>query len=278
MSASDDDTETVSTSAENSLKETSKVSVRLIPLNTQSGETSQIDRGRVTGALASIITPDVIEGSRRQYERRKLAIPAYITGCDPDGTVWQEVTDTIDVSAVSVSVRMSRRVPRGLVVQLTLALPQELRTSQQLSPLYFLYAIVQRVEPAEQSRRVIGLEFIGEQPPAGYLEKPWTIYRPVWSGPDRRREPRQQRAEFVIIEYFDELMRLLEQRAGVTEDVSRGGARVYTERVPGEFEWVRIQFLDQGLKSYAAVRGRFTGEDGGERLCLQFLNDDLLRK
>jgi hypothetical protein len=229
----------------------------------------------VTGALSRIVIPDDAEGDRRQGERRKLSIPAYMTGCDPDGSVWQETTDTIDVSTIGVSVRLGRRVPPGLVVQLTLALPQELRKTQQVSPLYFLYAIVQRVEPAEQGRRVVGLEFIGEQPPAGYLEKPWTIYRPVWKGPDRRREPRQQRAEFVIIEYFDELMRLVGQKAGVTEDISRGGARIYTERVPGDFEWLRVQFLDHGFKSYAAVRSRFTGEDGGERLCLRFLDNKL---
>jgi hypothetical protein len=255
-------------------QETEKEPVHLVSLTTPSEAASPIDRGRVTGALTKIITSDDTEADRRQSDRRKLSIPAYITGCDPDGSVWQETTDTIDVSGVGVSVRLARRVPLGLVVQLTLALPQELRKTQQVSPLYFLYAMVQRVEPAEQGRRAVGLEFIGEQPPAGYLEKPWSIYRPVWSGPDRRREPRQQRVEFVIIEYFDELMHLVEQRAGMTENISRGGARIYAERIPGEFEWVRVQFLDQGIKSYAAVRGRYTGEDGGERLCLQFLNNE----
>jgi hypothetical protein len=275
MYASEDRSEDEISVIANHSAESEKEPVHLASLSAQSEEASPIDRRRVTGALSKIITSDDTEGESRQSERRKLAIPAYITGCDPDGSVWQETTDTIDISGVGVSVRLARRVPLGLVVQLTLALPLELRKTQQISPLYFLYAMVQRVEPAQQGRRVMGLEFIGEQPPAGYLEKPWTIYRPVWKGPDRRREPREQRAEFVIIEYFDELMRLVDHKAGVTEDISRGGARIYTERVPNEFEWVRVQFLDQSFKSYAAVRGRFIGEDGGERLCLQFFDSKL---
>jgi hypothetical protein len=276
MPASGDDDQDMPAFPANHSADAEPGPIHLVPITAQNEEAFPINRGRVTGALTSIVSPDdPIEGDRRQYGRCKLSIPAYIMGCDPDGSVWQEVTDTIEVSAVGVSGRLGRRVPRGLVVQLTLALPQELRKTQQVSPLYFLYAMVQRVEPAEQGRRVRGLEFIGEQPPPGYLETPWTIYRPVWKGPDRRLEPRQQRAEFVIIEYFDELMRLVQQRAGVTEDMSRGGSRIYTERVPDEFEWVRVQFLDQGFKSYAAVRSRYTGEDGGERLCLQFLDTKL---
>jgi len=43
---------------------------------------------------------------------------------------------------------------------------------------YNVYTLVRRVEPPRQGVRAIGVEFIGEHPPAGFLDKPWSVFRP----------------------------------------------------------------------------------------------------
>ncbi|HEU4387595.1 MAG TPA: hypothetical protein VFV34_07345, partial [Blastocatellia bacterium] len=54
--------------------------------------------------------------------------------------------------------------------------------------------------------------------------------------------------------------------------VSSEGARVYVQVSPPEFELVKIIGRNNGFESNASVRNRFTGKDGFERLCLQFLD------
>ena len=131
---------------------------------------------------------------------------------------------------------------------------------------------MRRVEPAEGATRVVGLEFIGNQPPAGYLHKPWAVFRTqAWNGPDRRREPRIKRAENVLIEYLDESREMLGREVAVTENLSLSGARLRVKNAPEAFEMARVTSGNQDFSSLAFVRNRFTGNNGYERLCLQFI-------
>jgi hypothetical protein len=209
---------------------------------------------------------------RRKWQRYKLSIPVCVTGFDHDEGRWQEETNTIDCSRTGLTVRLGRRVRLGLVLHLFLPLPVELRSFQQAEPNCSIYGVVRRVEPAEFGMRVVALEFIGEQPPPGYDEIPWATYRTEWDGAERRREPRELRCEPVIIEYFDDLMQPIKQAAGVTEDLSLSGAKVYVTRVPENVEWIKVSCLKHRFDSYAVVRNRFVGVDGYEYLCLQFVD------
>jgi hypothetical protein len=132
--------------------------------------------------------------NRRRYERFKLCVPALIAGYDDATARWQEVTKTIDVSRMGVAVNMKKRVRHGAVLHVTLPLPTKFRSHGFSEPGYNMYAIVRRVELAGDGVRVVGLEFIGAHPPAGYLHKPWAAFRTQkWTGPDRRRDPRFER-------------------------------------------------------------------------------------
>ncbi|HJQ24311.1 MAG TPA: PilZ domain-containing protein [Blastocatellia bacterium] len=113
---------------------------------------------------------------RRRAPRLQLALPAHVTGHDRYHGKWQETTQTLNVSRSGVAIPLSRRIPQGTVLRLTLPLPARWRTHDHSSHNYNVYAIVRRVERPQQGRQVVGLEFLGEQPPAGYWEKPWGVF------------------------------------------------------------------------------------------------------
>ena len=210
---------------------------------------------------------------RRRCERFKLTVPVLIAGYDCTGGKWQEVTRTVDVSRIGVALRMRRRVKHGLVVHITMPLPTKLRSHGFSEAGYNMYAIARRVEPLIDGMRVVGFEFIGANPPTDYLYKPWATFRTQkWNGSDRRREPREERSEAVAVEYLDESMQRITREAGVIENVSPGGARVCVKAAPPEFEFVRITSPNRSFNSLALVRNQWSGTDGFERLCLQFVD------
>jgi hypothetical protein len=212
--------------------------------------------------------------NRRRYERFKLCVPALIAGYDYANERWQEVAKTIDVSRMGVAIHIKKRVPHGAVVHVTLPLPTKFRSHGFSEPGYNMYAIVRRVELASEGVRIIGLEFIGPHPPAGYLHKPWATFRTQkWSGPERRREPRFERVEPAVIEYLTETRQSLGKEVAFTENVSLSGARVTVNSAPEEFEFVRVISADRNFESLALVRNQFAASDGLERLCLQFLDN-----
>lgn len=212
--------------------------------------------------------------NRRRCERFKLAVPALVAGYDPAGGKWQEVTKTIDVSRMGVALRMKRRIAHGSVVHITLPLPTRLRSHGFSDPGYNMYAIVRRVEPLNDGVRVVGLEFLGKRPPTGYLHKPWTSFRTdQWSGPDRRREPRYETSEQVVVEYLDHAMQMVGREIALAENVSLSGARLVVESIPVDFECVRVTSARRSFHSLAAVRNRYVGKDNSERLCLQFMEN-----
>src|SRR5205085_8827130 len=125
-------------------------------------------------------------------DRLKLSIPVRVVGTDraADGK-WSEMTETVDVSRTGVRLRMTRPVRYGMVLYLSLPMPAKLRSHGFAGSSYNVYTLVRRIEPPKKGVRVVGLEFIGEHPPPGYLEKPWATFRTRrWTGDERRRARR----------------------------------------------------------------------------------------
>ncbi|HTG18046.1 MAG TPA: DnaJ domain-containing protein, partial [Blastocatellia bacterium] len=146
------------------------------------------------------ITDKAAAENRRRCERFKLTVPALVAGYDPENKRWQEVAKTVDVGRMGVAVRMQQRVRHGAVVHVTLPLPTKLRNHGFSDAGYNMYAIVRRVEPVQDGFRLVGLEFIGNHPPAGYLYKPWATFRTQkWNGLNRRREERVDHIEPVLL-------------------------------------------------------------------------------
>jgi len=133
---------------------------------------------------------------------------------------------------------------------------------------------VRRIGTLAEGYRVIGVEFMGEDAPPGYFERPWATFKiDSWQGPERRREPRVDRSEVVSIRYLNESLEVIRQEVAVTENISPGGARVFVKGAPSEVEVIRIMNLTHSFESLAAVCNRYIGSDGFERICLKFLDN-----
>jgi hypothetical protein len=213
--------------------------------------------------------------NRRRCERFKLSIPARVTGYDRKNGKWQEMTETIDVGRTGVRLRLRKRVKNGTVLFVTLPLPTKLRSHGFAEQSYNVYTLVRRVEPPKQGIRAIGVEFLGERPPAGFLDKPWAIFRAKrWGGSERRRQPREDRSEVVGIEYFDESMQSIGREQGKTENIGRYGLRVAGTTAPSEFDLIAVSLPKFKFEALAALRNRYMGKDGLERLCLQLIDKE----
>jgi hypothetical protein len=154
--------------------------------------------------------------NRRRTQRFSLIVPVLVCSYDRKNEKWEEMAQTINVSRTGLRLRLRRRVRHGSIIHLSLPLPVKLRNHGFSDPTYGVYALVRRVEPSKKGVRVIGVEFVGEQPPKGYLDKPWAVFKTkTWAGQDRRRKPRKDCSEVVWLEYFNEAMQCKIGRAHV---------------------------------------------------------------
>jgi hypothetical protein len=213
--------------------------------------------------------------NRRRCPRMKLTIPARVTGYDQQLGKWSEMTETVDVSRTGVKLQLRRKVKHGMVLHVTLPLPTKLRSHGFADQSYSVYTFVRRIEPPKQGVRSVGLEFVGENPPPGYLEKPWSVFRVKrWGGSERRRPNRVEHAEPVRLEYLDEGMQCLSTERANTENISQYGVRIISQAAPADFDFVRVSSDRMRFEALAALRSRFVGKDGRERLCLQLIDKE----
>ena|SRR5215216_4228078 len=110
--------------------------------------------------------------NRRKFRRFKLSIPVLVTGYDNEKGKWREYTQTIDLSQTGALLRLSKQVENGKVLHLTMPRPELLRQHNYDDPKYSMYAVVRRIEPYTNRRALVALEFLGENPPSGYLDIP----------------------------------------------------------------------------------------------------------
>jgi hypothetical protein len=251
-----------------------------------SSEGNRAELGSLLAAEPLLAEPDVLEDNgaeefpsglnRRRSERFKLTIPVRVTGYDSRFGRWNELTFTVDVSKTGALVKMRRQVKQGMVVNLLLPLPATLREHNYAGSTYGVYALVRRVEALKGGLRTVGLEFLDEQPPEGYLEKPWGSFEVgSWNGVERRREAREERSEAVWVEYFTKSMECLGRQIARTENISRGGMRiVQLKPAPAEFEVLRISSPNRQLQRFGVVCNRFVGKDQFERLCIRIVADE----
>jgi curved DNA-binding protein CbpA len=235
----------------------------------------RFDIGSGAAGLIEVLPPPTSSSAnRRRFERIRLTVIARVTGHDRIRGKWEEIAETMDVSRKGAALRMSTRLRHGAILRLEIALPPAMRSHGFAEPTFRVYAAVRRIGPLEDGYRVIGVEFMGEEAPPGYFERPWATFKiDSWQGPERRREPRINKSEVVSIRYLNESMEVIRQEVAVTENVSPGGARVFVKGAPSEVETIRIMNLSHSFESLAAVCNRYIGNDGFERICLKFLDN-----
>jgi hypothetical protein len=215
-----------------------------------------------------------------------LSVPVRVLGHDPDGTPWEEMTASDDVSYGGASFPLRHAHGVGQVLLLSAPLPRNFRRYDLAETSYKIYGLVRNTRATADDDHVAGVMFIGRVPPKGYDVKPGGRYRlPAdpktgpGSGAERRSHERLQLFVNVRVRRLGMSGPMEEQT--VTENVCRGGARVYTTLPVSSGETVTVTDLDDKVAAEALVRNVYTGPDHVARLNLQFSDpavfDRLLR-
>ncbi len=209
---------------------------------------------------------------RRRHQRFELKLPVRVTGYHQTRGKCQEIAQSYDVSICGALLKLTMPVRRGMIVQLSMPMPMTLRSHGFFEDHYEVYGIVRRIVRNEDEAKLIGLEFIGEEAPEAWSEKPWGIFQVESLGDEeRRRATRKRVMKSIHIEYLDKDMNLLAKEEAITEDVSRQGMRVCVKKAPEALFMVKVESLSGNFEGYADVITRYQGEDNMERLCLAFL-------
>ena len=79
---------------------------------------------------------------RRKNPRQGLAIPTRVQGFLADGSIWDEMTTTVDVSSGGACFKLVHEAELGQVLLLTLALPKRLRQHDLMDTSYRVYTLV----------------------------------------------------------------------------------------------------------------------------------------
>lgn len=212
------------------------------------------------------------KANRRARDRFELTLPVTVTGYDENASDWHEAAQSVDLSRTGACILLTRRVLVGNILYLRMPMPVVLRAHEYIEPTYGTYAIVRWIGSPRDGFRLAGIEFIGELPPPGFLQRPWARFQiGKWDGKDRRAEPRESVSEAIEIEYFDESEQLIKRDSGFISDISTSGVRVCVQEPPSDADLIRIIRPKASLSVFARVRNRFKGRDGYERLCAQLI-------
>ncbi|HTH50504.1 MAG TPA: PilZ domain-containing protein [Pyrinomonadaceae bacterium] len=237
------------------------------------------------------------EKENRRIQRISLPLPVRVEVRVDRESSWYEITRLSDVSAFGCGFEMKRPVKRGRLVLLTIPMPRQLRSFDHAEPQYRVWGLVRRcisTGSAVTPQYAVGVAFIGKNPPAGYIEHPsrlyelmerndeggglWHIGQADLRADDRhlpnelRKQTRYFIPEPVIIEQTDENGNVTSSEQTVTENISLGGAAVFStvQSAPGTF----VRFISERHQKniLSVVRGSRVGPDGITRLHLEFVD------
>lgn len=238
----------------------------------------------------------VSEKENRRIQRYELSLPARVEVKVDNKVSWNEVTRLEDISAFGAGFNLKRPVKRGRLILISLPMPRQLRCYDYLEPQYRIWGLVRRCIQVGSnpgaSEYAIGVAFIGKNPPSSFLENPAQLYDlsdredgGLWQLTDApriedesdipaylRRHTRFSIPESLILELLDENGDVAASEISVTENISLGGACVFTSFMvePGSF--LRVKSERHDLSIIAIVRGRHAGPDGIVRLHLEFID------
>lgn len=198
-----------------------------------------------------------------------------VQGHDADGTAWEEMSSTEDCSYGGARFPLKRTVYVGQVLMIALPLPKSFRRDSSPDPSYKVYTLVRDVFPAWPGNRV-GVMFLGKGPPKGYEQNPGGRYL---LSTDPKPTPKERR-QFTRLDIFVNLKirrtsgDSVQEEQTVTENLSRGGARVPTAMDVAKGEILVVEDPQGAFSTRVEVRNVFAGKDGIPRLNLRFLDGE----
>jgi len=206
-----------------------------------------------------------------------LSVTVRVQGHDPDGTAWEEMTATDDASYGGASFPLKHTHGVGQVLSLSLPLPRNFRRYDLTETAYKIFALVRNTHAGADGRHVAGVMFVGRVPPKGYEARPGGRYRlpddPLAGGAPAPRSERRHRERlqiFVSLRLRHVTASGTMEEQTVSENLSRGGARVFTTLPVSAGEALTVTDLDDRVATEAVVRHVYVGPDRVTRLNLQF--------
>jgi len=242
------------------------------------------------------MSTEVAEKEKRRIQRISLPLPSRVEVKINEQVSWNEITRLTDVSAFGAGFSLKRPLKRGRLVLVTVPMPRQLRSFDFSDPQYRVWALVRRCIPVRtpdgEVRYAIGVAFIGKNPPPKYVEDPSTLYEishrneeGLWhideadANADQSKLSREERRqtrffipETVTLEVLDPDGNICDRETTVTENISLGGAAVFTSLTVASGAFVRISSDRHNIKIISVVRGSRKGPDGLMRLHLEFID------
>ena len=231
-----------------------------------------------------------------KIQRYSLALPTRVEVKIDRKHSWNEMTRLEDISAFGAAFNLKRPVKRGRLILVSLPMPRQLRCYDYLEPQYRVWAVVRRciaIVTSDSSGYAVGIAFVGKNPPQGYVENPAKLYDlatredgGLWQlcempaipdeselPVDLRRHTRFAIPEPILIESLDENGDVAESEVTVTENLSLGGAAVFSSFKVAAGTFLRVKSERHGISIISIVRGSSVGQDGIARLHLEFIDN-----
>jgi hypothetical protein len=243
------------------------------------------------------MSDQTVDQEQRRIQRFALALPTRVEVKVDKKFAWNEITRLEDISAFGAAFKLKRPVKRGRLMLISLPMPRQLRCYDYLEPQYRIWGLVRRClavgnEPGNQAYAV-GVAFIGKNPPQAFIDDPSKLYdisdredgglwqlREMEDMPDEselpaylRRHTRFAIPETLLIEMLDENGDVAASEVTVTENISLGGAAVFTSFAVESGSFLRVKSERHDLSIISIVRGKHLGEDGINRLHIEFIDN-----
>ena len=252
-----------------------------------------------TEQLSSIdrnIPQRAVEKENRRIQRISLPLPVRVEVKIDSKVGWNEVTRLSDVSAFGCGFQLKRPVKRGRLVLMTIPMPRQLRSFDYSEPQYRVWGVVRRCIPIERAvapEYSVGVAFTGKAPPSGYLDHPSMLFdvarrdesEGFWhitpadlqaDESDLPNELRKQTRYFIPeqlnVAQFDASGNVIFSETTVTENISLGGASVFTTLNVEAGNFIRVTSDRFNVTILSIVRGARVGEDGITRLHIEFID------
>ena len=240
----------------------------------------------------------IVEKENRRIQRIALPLPVRVEVKLDSKKSWNEITRLNDVSAFGAGFLVKRPIKRGRLVLMTVPMPRQLRSFDYGEPQYKIWGLVRRCisvgRSVEDQEYSIGVAFTGKKPPEGYLLHPsrlyetryrdekaggfWTLAEADMRADDSglpkelRKQTRYFIPEALKLEQADEAGNIIFAETTVTENLSLGGAAVFTTLKASAGTFLRVSSERFNITILSIVRGERIGSDGITRLHLEFID------
>ena len=231
---------------------------------------------------------------RRIRERLELKLPVRVYCRETPDFEWVEITRLTNVTPFGAGFHLKRPTEKGRLLHMTIPMPRQLRVFDHTEDQYRVWALVRYVKAIVQPNKPqpvfeVGVAFIGKRPPASYETDPAKRYDIAQAAQtmaltsdmvsplipsDQGTHSRLNIPVDVFIEVLDEKNEIVASEQTVTENLSSGGATVFTSLEVPVGRFVRIKCDQFKVSLYAVVRSKGTGSDNIPRIHVEFIDKE----